>query len=149
MNKPHAFVSAEEMPGTNAGPLVAWVKHVDRSQVEVCVKSSEMDMSNQELEATIHLIVQGNMEACSEFKCPSHLECILDANKKPYCGCKNQCPQSNPSEEFCAVGDKTFTSMCQFYKEQCEAHGPAHQPNATKLYDGACVRKYIFFILHF
>ena len=88
----------------------------------------------------VNYIVQGNISVCTYYQCPIHLECKVDYNNEPYCGCISYCG-NNLTEVFCGTDFFTYPSQCHIDKLYCENNGNETKTNVTLAYPGKCESK--------
>jgi len=112
---PYVYTSVEVIGNSNK-PMVSWVKYVSQNYAELCLKS----VGN--VEHKIHILISGQLSACNNFSCPENLECKLDRDQKPYCGCISSC-FGKEQREFCGSDSVTYSSMCHLHQFHCYTHG--------------------------
>ena len=143
-NIPYLFVTAEDANSTNT-ELISWVNRIYEDRAIVCAKSTLDEPTKRIIDIKLHYIANGKLDRCSLVKCPSNLQCNLDMDGEPTCGCIKSC---NATDEWkiCATDLITYRSMCELHKRVCEVYGINSTVNISIAYLGECKREY-FYIL--
>ena len=124
---------------SNIGNLITWVHSIEKSYVIVCTKNSWDNQTHRSFPVKVHYTVIGKIDACSSHPCAEELECKLDGNLKPYCGCKTSCTLIN--DEVCATNFVTYSSECDMQMSLCKELGNNTESWPQLAYKGMCKRR--------
>jgi len=131
---PHLYTSVEVFGGSDE-PMMSWVKSITLTQAEICLKSTRNEQHK------IHMIISGQISACTNYSCPDHLECQLTLDQEPYCGCIRNC-SGEEQREFCGSDFLTYTSMCDLRQRHCQRYGNTSEMNVVIKHYGKCQCKF-------
>ena len=133
MKVPDLYISVEAF-GDGDAPMISWVKSVTQTQAEICLKSTRNEQHK------IHMVISGEISACTNYNCPDHLECQLTTDLKPYCGCISSCA-GKEERKFCGSDFMNYRSMCELHQRHCQKHGNSSKTNITIKHYGECQGK--------
>ncbi|XP_065664018.1 uncharacterized protein LOC100210520 isoform X3 [Hydra vulgaris] len=126
-------VSNESM--LKIGNLITWVHSVGNTSVIVCSRNGHENQTHRPFPVKLHYSVIGTVNHCTNFVCADELECHLDKNLKPYCGCKTECPESS---DVCGFNLVTYSSLCDMQKNFCNEFGNNSNTWPGMAYKGSC-----------
>ena len=134
--KPYVFVAAEV--GEKGCPGVrSWVKEIHNRRAVICASATSDTLLERNTNITLHYLINGRKDPCSNVTCPIGQECVLNSTFQPNCACASYC--INTYDPICGHGSITYNNTCHFYREVCLQDGKS--ANRTFLHIGECKSK--------
>ena len=135
--KPYVFVAAEV--GEKGCPGVrSWVKEIHNRRAVICASATSDTLQERNTNITLHYLINGRIDPCSNITCPIGQECVVNSYFEPNCVCASYCIDTY--EPICGHSSVTYNNTCHFYREVCLQDGTS--ANRTFLHIGECKSKY-------
>ena len=135
--KPYVYVAAE-VDDKGCEGVRSWVKEISNKYAIVCASATGDTQLERNTNITLHYLINGKKDPCSNVTCPIGQECMLNSAFKPYCVCASYCIDTY--EPLCGHDSITYNNTCQFFRALCLQNGTSH--NRTYLHQGECKSKY-------
>ena len=136
--KPYVFVTAEV--GEKGCPGVrSWVKEIHNRRAVICASATSDTLQERNTNVTLHYLINGRKDPCSNVTCPIGQECVLNSAFEPNCACASYCIDTY--DPICGHDSITYNNTCQFFRAACLENGTSG--NRTYLHIGECKSKCI------
>ena len=134
--KPYVFVTAEV--DEKVCPAVrSWVKEIHNRRAVICASATTDTLQERNINITLHYLINGRKDACSNVTCPIGQECVLNSNFEANCVCASYCIDTY--EPVCGHDSITYNNTCQFFRSLCLQNRTS--ANRTYLHLGECKSK--------
>ena len=140
--KPHVFVTAEV--GEKGQGVRSWVKEIHNRRAVICASATSDTLQERRSNITLHYLINGRRDPCSNIVCPKGQECILNADFETSCTCKSFCIDTY--EPVCGHDFVTYNNTCWFFRAMCLQNETSPD---TYLHQGECKSECLIEILNF
>ena len=134
--KPYVFVTAE-VDEKGCPAVRSWVKEIHNRRAVICASATTDTLQERNINITLHYLINGRKDACSNVTCPVGQECVLNSNFEANCACASYCIDTY--DPVCGHDSVTYNNTCQFYRTLCLQNGTS--ANRTYLHRGECKSK--------
>ena len=135
--KPYIFVTAEV--GEKGCPGVrSWVKEIHGRHAVICASAASDTLQERNTNITLHYLITGRKDLCSNVTCPKGQECVLNSDLEPNCICASYCIDTY--DPICGHDSITYNNTCQFFREVCLENGT--EAKRSFLHLGKCKSEY-------
>ena len=135
--KPYVFVTAE-VDEEGCPGVRSWVKEIHNRRAVICASATSDTLQERNTNITLHYLINGRKDPCSNVTCPVGQECVLDSLFKPKCTCASYCIDTY--EPVCGHDSITYNNTCQFFRSLCLQNRTS--ANRTYLHLGECKSKF-------
>ena len=140
--KPYVFVTAE-VDEKGCPGVRSWVKEIHNRRAVICASATTDTLQERNTNITLHYLINGRKDACSNVTCPIGQECVLNSAFEANCACASYCIDTY--DPVCGHDSVTYNNTCQFYRALCLQNGTS--TNRTYLHLGECKSKRLTQIL--
>ena len=88
--KPYVFLTAEVSEKECSG-VRSWIKEVHNRHAVICASATMDTLQERDTNITLHYLINGRKDACSNVTCPIGQECVLNSAFEANCGCASYC----------------------------------------------------------
>ena len=138
--KPYIFVTAE-VDEKGCPGVRSWVKEIHNRRAVICASATSDTLQERNTDITLHYLINGRKDPCSNVTCPIGQECVLNSNFEPNCACASYCIDTY--DPVCGHDSITYNNTCQFFRAICLQNGTSG--NRTYLHLGECKSKYFLY----
>ena len=131
--KPYVFVTAE-VDEKGCPGVRSWVKEIHNRRAVICASATTDTLQERNTNITLHYLINGRKDPCSNVTCSVGQECVLDSLFKPNCTCASYCIDTY--EPVCGHDSITYNNTCQFFRSLCLQNRTS--ANLTYLHIGEC-----------
>ena len=118
--KPYVFLTAEV--GEKGCPGVrSWVKEIHNRHAVICASATTDTLQQRKINVTLHYLINGRKDPCSNVTCPIGQECRLNSAFEPNCTCASYCIDTY--DPICGLDSITYNNTCRFFREVCLQDG--------------------------
>ena len=135
--KPYIFVTAE-VDEKGCPGVRSWVKEIHNRRAVICASATSDTLQERNTDITLHYLINGRKDPCSNVTCPIGQECVLNSNFEPNCACASYCIDTY--DPVCGHDSITYNNTCQFFRAICLQNGTSGK--RTYLHLGECKSKY-------
>ena len=137
--KPYIFVTAEV--GEKGCPGVrSWIKEIHNRRAVICASATSDTLQERNTNITLHYLITGRKDPCSNVTCPKGQECVVNSDYEPNYICASYCIDTY--DPICGHDSITYNNTCQFFREVCLKNGT--KATRTFLHLGECKSEYFF-----
>ena len=109
--KPYIFVTAE-VDEKGCPGVRSWVKEIHNRRAVICASATSDTLQERNTNITLHYLINGRKDPCSNVTCPIGQECVLNSAFEPNCTCASYCIDTyNP---ICGHDLITYNNMYRF-----------------------------------
>ena len=69
----------------------SWIKEVHNRHAVICASATMDTLQERETNITLHYLINGRKDACSNVTCPIGQECVLNSAFEANCACASYC----------------------------------------------------------
>ena len=135
--KPYIFVTAEVNEKGCSG-VRSWVKEIHNRRAVICASATSDTLQERNTNITLHYLITGRKDSCSNETCPKGQECVVNSDFEPNCICASYCIDTY--DPICGHDSITYNNTCQFFREVCLENGT--KATRTFLHLGECKSEY-------
>ena len=131
--KPYVFVTAE-VDEKGCPGVRSWVKEIHNRRAVICASATSDTLKQRKTNITVHYLINGRKDPCSNVTCPIGQECVLNSTFEPNCTCASYCIDTY--DPICGHDSITYNNTCRFFRKVCLENGAL--ANHTFAHLGEC-----------